>query len=140
MPARYSPPFTLSTRTLDLVARISEELGRLGIKAASAMPPRLRRSNRLRTIQASLEIENNTLTLDQVTAAIAGKRVLGPPKEIQEVRNAFEAYDAMSEWAPSSEKALLAAHRILMKGVMDHPGRYRTGGVGIAQGEKLVHL
>ena len=94
----------------------------------------------MRTIQASLAIENNSLTLEQVTAVIAGKRVLGPPKEIQEVRNAFAAYEAMEVWKPDSSKDLLAAHKLLMAGLVDHPGRFRSGGEGIAQGEKIVHL
>ncbi len=136
----YSPPFTLTTRILDLVARISEVLGLLAIPSAPAMSPALRRSNRIRSIQASLAIENNTLTLEQVTAVIAGKRVLGPPQEIQEVRNAFAAYEAMDEWNPASPKDLLLAHKQLMTGLIDHPGRYRSKAVGIAQGKKVVHL
>lgn len=91
--------------------------------------------NRLRTIQASLAIENNSLTLEQVTAVIAGKRVLGPPKEIQEVRNAFAAYEAMENWKPWAAKDLMKAHHLLMAGLVDRPGKFRSGGVGIAQGE-----
>jgi Fic family protein len=136
----YSPPFTLTSRILDLVSQISEELGLLSGRQAAAISPVLRRSNRIRSIQASLAIENNTLTLAQVTAIIAGKRVLGPPQEIQEVQNAFAAYEAMETWNPSSAKDLLSAHKQLMAGLVDHAGRYRTRAVGIAQGQKVVHL
>lgn len=87
-----------------------------------------------------MAIENNSLTLEQVTAVIVGKRVLGAPKEIQEVRNAFAAYEAMEMWKPSSSKDLLTAHKLLMTGLVERPGRFRAGGVGIAQGEKIVHL
>jgi hypothetical protein len=100
----------------------------------------LRRENRIRTIQASLAIENNTLTLEQVTAVIEGKRVLGHPREIQEVRNAFATYEAMEEWQASSENDLLTAHELLMHGLVDETGRYRSGGVGIYRGEQLVHM
>lgn len=134
------PPFSVTPRVLDLVVQISEELGRQGRHAAGALAPVLRRGNRLRSIQASLAIENNTLTLEQVTAVIAGKRVLGPPREILEVRNAFAAYEAMEKWNPSSPKDLMAAHRRLMNGLVDHAGRYRSKGVGIAQGSKVIHL
>lgn len=140
MPTPYEPPFTITPRVLDLVASISEEMGRRGLARDAGLTPALRRGNRLRSIQASLEIENNSLTLEQVTAVVAGKRVLGPPQEIQEVRNAFGAYEAMETWSPAKEKDLLSAHRLLMKGLVDDAGRYRSGSVGIAQGSKLVHL
>lgn len=140
MTPAYEPPITVTPRVLDLVARISEEIGRQGLSHEGALTPALRRGNRLRSIQASLEIENNSLSLEQVTAVIAGKRVLGSPREIQEVRNAFAAYEAMEGWTPSSSKDLLAAHGLLMKGLVDDAGRYRRGGVGIVQGTKIVHL
>ncbi len=140
MSTPYEPPFTVSQGVLAKVAEIGEALGRVAGQQKVPTQPALRRSNRLRTIQASLAIENNSLTLDQVTALMAGKRVLGPPGEIQEVRNAFAAYEAMDQWKPGSAKDLLAAHRLLMNGLVDQPGRFRSGGVGIAQGKKIVHL
>jgi Fic family protein len=102
--------------------------------------PKLRRENRIRSIHASLAIENNTLSLEQVTAVIHGRRVLGKPAEVQEVKNAFAAYEAMAEWSPGSLKNLLAAHRLLMSGLVSDAGRFRTRSVGIAQGSELVHL
>lgn len=104
------------------------------------MTPHLRRENRIRTIQASLSIENNTLSLEQVTAVINGKRVLGHPREIQEVRNAFSAYEEMDKWNPASLDDLLSAHRILMAALVDEPGAFRSGGVGIYRGNQLVHM
>ncbi len=136
----YAPPFTVTSQVLDLVAQIGEEIGRQGSRGGTSLTPALRRGNRLRSIHASLAIENNSLSLDQVTAVIAGRRVLGPPQEIQEVRNAFAAYEAMDQWQPHSAKDLLAAHRLMMTGLVDHAGRYRSGSVGIAQGAKVVHL
>lgn len=108
--------------------------------AEQNLTPRLRRENRIRTIQASLAIENNTLTLEQVTAVIEGKRVLGHPREIQEVRIAFDTYEAMEEWDASSEQDLLAAHELLMRGLVDETGRYRSGGVGIFRSDQLVQM
>ena len=95
MSSTYSPPYTLTPRVLALVAEVGEALGRLTGCAGVPAPPALRRGNRLRTIQASLAIENNSLTLEQVTAVIAGKRVLGPPKEIQEVAFARRAWASL---------------------------------------------
>ena len=134
------PPFTITPAILSLVAEIAGEVGRLGAVAGQGSVPKLRRENRIKSIHASLAIENNTLTLEQVTAVIAGKRVLGKPSEIQEVKNAFAAYEAMSEWNPYSSKDLLSAHRLLMSGLVDGAGRFRTRSVGIAQGERVVHL
>ena len=125
---------------LALVAEISELVGRLSAQEQSRLTPQLRRGNRIRTIQASLAIENNTLSVEQVTAVLDGKRVLGLPAEIQEVRNAFAAYDAMAGWQPDSVEHLLTAHRLLMHGLLDDAGCYRAGGVGIYRGEKLLHM
>ncbi|MBL9145982.1 MAG: Fic family protein [Verrucomicrobiaceae bacterium] len=140
MPDLYEPPFAVTPRVLDLVVRISEEIGRRGLSQERALTPALRRGNRLRSIQASLAIENNSLSLEQVTAVVAGKRVLGPPQEIQEVRNAFAAYEAMEGWQPGQEKHLLAAHRLMMQGLTNDAGRWRRGAVGIAQGAQVVHM
>lgn len=137
---RYQPPLTLTPQMLALVAEISEQLGRLTAQRSEALTPQLRRGNRIRTIQASLAIENNTLSVEQVTAVLDGKRVLGLPREIQEVRNAFAAYDAMPGWQPQRQADLLAAHALLMQGLIDDAGRYRQGGVGIYREGRLLHM
>ncbi len=125
---------------LTRAAEIAGEVGRLDALGGSGKVPTLRRQNRIRAIHSSLGIENNTLTLEQVTAVIAGKRVLGPPKEVLEVKNAFATYEAMPLWNPASAKDLLTAHRLLMQGLADDAGRFRTGSVGIAKGNQVIHL
>jgi len=136
----YRPPYTITSAILKLVAEIGEVIGRYIVLAEQSLTPHLRRENRIRTIQASLAIENNTLTLEQVTAVIDGKRVLGHPREIQEVQNAFAAYEAMGAWDPTSQTHLLAAHSLLMSSLMDPPGVFRSGDVGIFRGEQVVHM
>lgn len=136
----YKPPLTLTPHLLGLVADISEQVGLLTAQRDGALTPQLRRGNRIRTIQASLAIENNTLSVEQVTAVLDGKRVLGLPREIQEVRNAFATYDAMPGWRPNSQMDLLAAHGLLMQGLIDDAGRYRQGGVGIYREGRLLHM
>lgn len=140
MPGAYRPPYALTPAILRLVAEIGEWLGRYSVGAGASLTPRLRRGNRIRTIQASLAIENNTLTLEQVTAVLEGKRVLGLPREIQEVRNAFAAYDCLERWDPASRDDLLEAHGLLMAGLVDRPGAFRRGGVGVFSGERVVHM
>lgn len=134
------PPYNLTTAIVDLVARIGEALGRLSAQQALASSLRLRRLNRIRTIQGSLAIEGNTLSEAQITAILDGKPVMAPPRDIQEARNAIKAYEQFEEWQPESERDLLTAHRLLMTGLLDHPGQYRSGGVGVMNGAQVVHM
>jgi len=136
----YSPPLTLNPALLNRVAAIAEALGRWSARQEALPSPRLRRENRIHTIQASLAIEQNSLSLEQVTALFDGQRVLGPARDIQEVRNAIAAYDALPRWDPSNPQHLLEAHGLLMAGLIDAPGRFRSGGVGIYRGDQLVHM
>jgi Fic family protein len=136
----YAPPLPLSQALLQQVAGICESLGRWSSKEAEAPSPRLRRENRIQTIQASLAIERNSLTVEQVSAIVDGKSVIGPPRDIQEVRNAISAYEALPRWTPSQREHLLEAHDLLMAGLIDQPGRFRKGGVGIYRGTDLVHM
>jgi Fic family protein len=140
MPRPHQPPFTLTPRIVTLVAEVSERMGRCSAEGREAVSPRLRRENRIRTIQASLAIENNTLSIEQVTAILEGKRVLGTPREIQEVRNAIACYDRFGDWKTTSTCDFLAAHGIMMRALVDEAGIYRRGGVGIYRGDKLVHM
>lgn len=136
----YQPPFTPTPEILGLVADIAEAVGRLSATEPSAAALRLRRINRIRTVQGSLAIEGNTLNEEQITAILAGKRVVAPPREVQEARNALAVYEHLDDWAPSSERDLLAAHRLLMRGLFDAAGQYRRGGVGVMAGDRVVHM
>ncbi len=137
---KYSPPFTITSSILSLVADISHVLGRLSVIDPASGNLRLRKANRIRTIQGSLAIEGNTLTEDQMHAIMEGKQVIAPPREIQEVRNAIKAYELCEQWTAHSKKDMLTAHGILMTGLLDHPGAFRTGGVGVMAGNTVVHL
>jgi len=100
---------------------------------------RLRKINRLRSIQSSLAIENNTLTLGQVTDIIEGKRVLGLPHEIQEVKNAYQAYEHLLEYDPYKVKDFLKAHQFMTTQLVKEAGHFRSQGVGVFEGSKLIH-
>lgn len=140
MRGKYLPPYTVSDQMVNLIASISEMIGKISIDNKMRSNPKLRRDNRIKTIHASLAIENNSLSLNQVTDIINGKRILGPPNEIQEVKNAFEAYEMLLAFDPYSYKDLLKAHAILMKDLVKDSGNYRVGGVGVFAGELLVHM
>jgi Fic family protein len=136
----YQPPYTITPEILNRVASISEAIGRLAVLTDQARALRLRRINRIRTIHGSLAIEGNTLSEAQITAILEGKRVIAPPREVQEVKNALAAYDRFDTWKPSSEKDLLEAHRILMSGLIDEAGVYRHGGVDVMAGQQVIHM
>ena len=136
----YQPPYTITPAIVHLVARISEAIGRLTVLTDQSRALRLRRINRIRTIRGSLAIEGNTLSEAQITAIVEGKRVIAPPREIQEVRNALAAYDRFAQWNPEGAADLLEAHRILMAGLIDEPGAYRRGSVGVMAGGEVIHL
>lgn len=136
----YTPPITITPLIVDRVERIGEALGRITVSGQPQATPRLRRECRIQSIQASLHIEGNTLSREQVTAVLEGKRVLGTPKEIQEVQNAFAAYELLEEFAPNSREDLCRAHALLMHGLVDGPGLFRRGSVGIRQGDDVIHI
>jgi Fic family protein len=137
---KYQPPYKISSKIIHLISQISEALGRLTVLVQIQDELKLRKANRIRTIQGSLAIEGNTLSEEQITAILNGKPVIAPPKEIQEVRNAIKAYEQFRQWQPAREQDLLKAHQVLMAGLIDEVGQYRQGGVGVMSGDQVVHL
>ena len=119
---------------------ISYEMGRLTGEKMLSPTVRLRRSNQIKTIHASLAIEGNTLTLEQITDILEGKRILGPSKDILEVKNALELYSNLRTLNPFSVKDLLKAHDILMRNLIEDHGKFRKTSVGIFKGSKIAHL
>lgn len=136
----YTPPFTITDEIMTLVADIAERVGHLTATVDQMPAPHLRKENRIRTIQSSLAIESNSLSLDQVTAILEGKRVLGAPNEIKEVKNAIDAYELLLELNPYKPEELLKAHKLMMSDLVRENGRFRSGGVGVFNGEKCIHL
>ena len=134
------PPYDLTPAILGLIKSISEKIGEIQAHTITKPPLHLRRENRIKTIQASLSIEGNTLTEDQVSAVIDQKRVLGPQKDITEVTNAIQAYDRILSFKSTSVSDFLQAHRMLMKGLLVDPGQFRQKNIGIAKGNRVAHV
>ena len=132
------PPFEITNEIVDSVAQIAELVGHLTVTNQLTSNPTLRRSNRIRTIHGSLAIEQNTLSLEQVTAVLNGKHVLAPPKDIAEVKNAYEIYDRLEDLDPYSVDDLLTAHGIMMRGLVEESGMFRTRPVGVVDSEGHV--
>ena len=140
MSSPRNPPFTITTRILGQVAECCERVGSWRAGRGSAISPQLRRENRIRSIQASLAIENNSLSIDQVTDILDGKRVIGLPREIQEVKNAITCYDSLGNLDPTSVDSFLKAHEILRQALADDAGTFRSGGVGVYREDQLIHM
>lgn len=131
----YKPPYKITPKIIDLVSRISEAVG--SFYAQEEL--RLHRINRIKTIQGSLAIEGNTLTLDQITAILDGKPVIAPINEVQEIRNAIKAYELLETLNPNNMEDLLKAHLTMETGLIDDAGHFRSKGVGVASGEEIIH-
>ena len=136
----YKPPFTVSPKAINLIAKISAQIERYSIKMEAEDTLRLRRANRIKTIHSSLAIEGNTLSEGEVQAVLEGKKVVAPLKEIQEVRNAIRTYELYPKLNPFSIQDLLLAHGTMMAGLVDEAGIFRKGGVGVFDGEKAIHV
>lgn len=132
------PPFEITEAALSDVMEISELVGKISSTQNLSTSPILRRQNRIRTIYSSLAIEQNTLSLEQVTAVLSGKRVLAPPKDIAEVKNAYEIYDHLAELNPYSIDDLLLAHRTMMQGLVHEAGEFRSRPVGVVDNQGNV--
>jgi len=134
------PPYSITGKILKLVALISEKIGEINSAHLSKPPAELRKKNRIKTIQSSLEIEGNTLTLEQITAIIENKRIIGPKKDILEVKNAIAVYDFLDKLNPYSFESFCKAHGILMNGLIENAGNLRTKSVGIVKGSEIAHI
>ena len=130
----YIPPFTMTEEITNLVIEIAELTGIMTVSEQLSKNPRLRRENRVKSIHSSLAIEQNSLTIDQVSDIIDGKRVLGPLQDIREVQNAYEAYELLTKLDPYSVKDLLKAHKIMMTGLVKEAGVFR----GISSGRQIL--
>jgi Fic family protein len=134
------PPYDITPEILKLVSSISEKIGEANALFLSKPSPQLRKQNQIKTIHSSLQIEGNTLNEDQITALLENKRVIGPQKDILEVLNAVKVYEDLGNLTSTSEKSFLTSHAILMKGLIENPGKYRTRGVRVVKGSQVAHL
>ena len=134
------PPYDITPKILKLISSISEKIGEVNANYLSKQSPQLRKQNRIKTIQSSLNIEGNTLTEDQITALIDKKRIIGPEKDVLEVLNAIKVYNELNKFKLYSEKDFLNAHASLMKGLIKNAGKYRNQSVGIVKGNDIEHV
>ncbi|MDP8213544.1 MAG: Fic family protein [Candidatus Zapsychrus exili] len=135
-----NPPYTITKEILKLCEDIFLMLGKYEGLALPTPKPQLRKHTKIVTIHSSLAIEGNTLSVDQVTDIINNKKVVGPKKDILEVKNAIKAYDLLDKYEPESLESLLNAHKVLMDGLVDNPGKLRKVNVGVGGEGKIIHM
>jgi Fic family protein len=136
----YKPPFTITNKMLSYVSSISEKIGQITAISNLEAKPHLRRNNRIKSIHSSLKIEANSLTLGQVRDVINGKSVLGEQKEIQEVKNAYDAYEHLSEIDPYDIQQLKQYHGIMTKYLVGESGKFRSGEEGVFNGDQCIFM
>lgn len=136
----YEPPFTITNRIVSYVASISEKIGRITLLSDMEAKPHLRKNNRIKSIHSSLKIEANSLSLNQVRDVINGKLVLGEQKEIQEVKNAYDAYEKILELDPYSIDDLKKFHGIMTRYIVEESGDFRRGEEGVFNGEQCIFM
>ena len=136
----YIPPFTITNKMLEYVSSIMEKIGKIDNYKNFNKMPILRRNNRIKSIHSSLAIEANSLSFNQVKDVIAGRTVLGPQKEIQEVKNAYKAYEMIKEVNPYSIKDLKKIHGVMTFLTVDESGEFRKGNEGVFDKDKCIHV
>lgn len=134
------PPYTISSYILKKIEEIGKELGSLETSMIPSKKIQLRKENTIKTIQSSLSIEGNSLNLEEVRSLSEGNTIIGPPKDILEVKNALKVYKNLSAWNGLRLESFLKAHEQLMKGLISDNGKWRSGGIGIYKGNEVRHM
>ena len=137
---KYTPPFTITNEMLSLVSSISEKVGKISVTTNLENKPHLRKNNRIKSIHSSLRIEANSLTIGQVRDVINGRLVLGEQKEVQEVKNAYAAYEELPNINPFDLNDMLKIHGIMTKFLVDESGRFRSGEEGVFNGDECIFM
>ena len=138
--SKNAPPFSVTNTMLTLVAEIAEKTGRITSYRSFETKPYLRRNNRIRSIHSSLAIEANSLSVDEVRSVINGRTVIGPEKEIQEVKNAYQAYDMLGKFDPYSLKDLQKLHGIMTYLTVQESGVFRSHNEGVFNGDVCIFM
>lgn len=136
----YRPPYTITSKMVNLISSISEELTKIEYSKKNIITPRLRKKNRVKTLAGTLEIEGNFMGEEKITALLEGKKVLGTYEEILEVEGAIDAYREFENYVYDSLEDLLKSHTFLMKGILKTAGKFRNVNVGVGSGEGVNHV
>jgi Fic family protein len=134
------PPFTITSKILNLIDAISKEIAKIEILNKDIIVPKLRKTNQIKTIAASLQIEGNTLDTQKITAILNGQKVLATFKELEEVNGAIKAYERMDNFNYKNLKDFLKAHKLMMGEVLTNAGAFRGSNVGVVGQDGVSHI
>lgn len=134
------PPYTITDKMLNYVSEIMKKVGEANYFESLNRYPELRRKTRIKSIHSSLAIENNQLSLFQVEDVINGKPVIGEQKDIQEVKNAYEAYEQIDKINPYSVEDLKKIHKTLTSLIEKDAGKFRNHGECVRDGERIIFV
>lgn len=137
---KYIPPFEISNEMLKKVSDIMEKVGKLDSYANLDKTPYLRKQTKINSIHSSLAIENNKLSLNQVKDVINGKLVIGEQKDIQEVKNAYKAYEMLKDINPYSIEELKRVHGVMTFLTVENSGEFRNGPEGVFDGDNCIFV
>ena len=140
MQHNYTPPYVITTKTVNLISQISKEITKLEFNSPQAVTPMLSKKNRIKTLAGTLEIEGNFLGEEKITAILDGKRVLGTMRELAEVEGAIKAYENIENYKHDDIDSLLGAHKLLMNGILTTAGNFRFVNVGVGSKEGVSHV
>jgi Fic family protein len=140
MKINNTPSFTITEKITNLVAQVAEHIGKIQGSGEYKRSLHLRKTNRIRSIHSSTAIEGNTLSLEQVSDIINGKRIIGNPRETKEVKNAYETYERMLKFEPFNINDFLLAHKYMTTDLVNEAGKFRSGDIGVFAGKEVVHL
>lgn len=138
--SKYVPPYEITNQILTLVSSISEKIGQITERNHLESKPHLRRNNKIKSIHSSLQIEANSLSLNEVKDVINGHTALGTAKEIQEVKNAYAAYEGIPNINPYSLSDLKKIHGIMTQYIVNESGKFRSGEEGVFNGEECIFM
>ncbi|MDI9517730.1 MAG: Fic family protein [Bacillota bacterium] len=136
----YNPPFKITNKMLNLVSKISENVEKINFQINQETKVHLRRNSKIKSIHSSLKIEANSLSLNQINDVINGKLVIGDRREIQEVKNAYEAYNKLSDINPYKINDLNEIHLIMTKHLIEQAGKFRNSEVGVFEGDRCIFM
>ncbi len=137
---KYTPPYTITSKMVNLISLISEEISKIESSQQQIITPKLRKVNRIKTLAGTLEIEGNFLGEEKITAILEGKRVLGTYQEVTEAESAIRAYKEFEHYNPYTLESLLHAHKLMMSGMLTTAGSFRGVNVGVGNHEGVSHV
>ena len=136
----YKPPYNITTKMVNLISSISEELTKIEHNQQDIITPQLRKKNHIKTLAGTLEIEGNFLGEEKITAILDGKRVLATMQEVAEVEGAIKAYKELDSYRYKKVDDLLKAHKLMMGGILKDAGKFRNTNVGVGGKDGVTHI